>query len=1118
MIRLIAKIKIRYFIILSSLLLVGGISLEVLAQSNADAIAVRVIPNPDHYSALRWYKNQGFTGAPQAITVDGYEAVRDGRTVYVAAANIDSGDNLYTNIYLISYNQKAAKETIDIFGQILSNWKFNTNRVDPGICSETADKSCIIDTDCPTKEYCNSDKADIIHDVKRLADLAEIRLVLEKYQKKYSHYPILKAGSYLKYSSISTWPSWQKILAQELTTVLPIDPINKLGDCGNSRFYPVTCWDSGAMEFADPVPANNFLDLPANSHAYVYQTDSNGLAYNLCAVMDSGYISGAGSGACTAVPASGTGGTAGNRQPRFLGASLPTGSTGEVYDRGIIAARDDDGDALSWTLNTDPATQWSSWSAAPVLRDIPGTPNQKQVYAATAGAEGRYVINVTIDDNRGQPNSSATQAFYIDVVNVPPEILVQDITFVASSTNLLRHQIVARDPGRHYPFSTYSLAPALLNNLTLSAPTFDATNQTYVRQISGYLNETIPRTSYYGYNVVVTDSYGATSNKNFSLTVINHPPTVSFVNDVTVTVGHNDLVTQPIIVKASDPENNILTYNADNLPDGLVGTRVDNSTYQISGIPVCMIEHNTPFRVVVTVSDEFGATSNRTFVINVLNSPPNITNVMNYQTIASSTLNINYNEIRAEDDPLHYPLTAVTIPQLRLTLFDLVEDFTREAASNLWDYYVHGIINPSSSYIPVTTVYPFAIRVADRFSAWREARFDFTVINNRPTVAPISDFSTIVGHVFGPLTVTATDPENNYFTFVADLPPSMAITQTNPHNRYATIGGTPGTGYCMNSTSTIVASNVIATDEYGAESSPEYFNINLLNNRATINATNPVCLHTVRNGSYYSCANIFTSAQVTDPDGHTITGCHLAGQPYNLGSVYSGGRCSLGGTINVAMGTNRYINYTISIMPVDQYCLEGNPTTFNLRVNTYCGDGTVQSTNGEGIAESCEQNSDCPQTPVNQICDSTTCTCHPIYPCCVFDGSGASGMFNSCSFCATGCTPVNGGWTAWSACSRPCGGGTQTRSCTNPAPSCGGLPCSGPTSQACNTAPCATTCSWGSGTLSPAPITSGPYSSLPPVMTIGACTTSLAGTPYTQYSYRDAFGVNWYYVYTCTCS
>jgi len=50
--------------------------------------------------------------------------------------------------------------------------------------------------------------------------------------------------------------------------------------------------------------------------------------------------------------------------------------------------------------------------------------------------------------------------------------------------------------------------------------------------------------------------------------------------------------------------------------------------------------------------------------------------------------------------------------------------------------------------------------------------------------------------------------------------------------------------------------------------------------------------------------------------------------------------------------------------------------------------------------------------------------------------------------------PVNGGWSAWSACSASCNGGTMTRSCNNPAPAFGGAPCSGAGSEACNTQAC----------------------------------------------------------------
>jgi len=238
------------------------------AVSSPDAIAIRVMPNPSHISALRWYKEQKFTGAPQSLLIDGYEAVRDGRTVYVNAANIGSDNSFYTNIYVISYNQAAENATIDIFGQILSHWKFNTN----------------------IEEF---KKIELVKDTARLADLADIRIALENYKQdpQHGYYPKLTSGSYLANKTISTWPSWQDTLAKELGGSLPTDPVNKLGKCDG--YNETTCWNEQTKEFATTFPV-----LPAGSQAIVYSAAADGLSYSLCAVMTSGYVSPAEAGAC----------------------------------------------------------------------------------------------------------------------------------------------------------------------------------------------------------------------------------------------------------------------------------------------------------------------------------------------------------------------------------------------------------------------------------------------------------------------------------------------------------------------------------------------------------------------------------------------------------------------------------------------------------------------------------------------------------------------------------------------------------------------------------------------------------------------------------------------------
>ena len=49
---------------------------------------------------------------------------------------------------------------------------------------------------------------------------------------------------------------------------------------------------------------------------------------------------------------------------------------------------------------------------------------------------------------------------------------------------------------------------------------------------------------------------------------------------------------------------------------------------------------------------------------------------------------------------------------------------------------------------------------------------------------------------------------------------------------------------------------------------------------------------------------------------------------------------------------------------------------------------------------------------------------------------------------------VHGGFSAFSACSKTCGGGTRIRTCTNPEPRNGGSGCAGESQETCNTKAC----------------------------------------------------------------
>lgn len=254
---IIPTIIISLFIIYYSPL-VSAASLSIDPEISPDAIAIRVMPNADHFSPLLWYKkNIKLHGSPQDFLVDGYEAVRDGRTVYVNAANI-SGNNFFTNIYIISYNQEAETPTIDIFGQILSHWKFNIN-----------------------PEISNIQKQKIIRDVKRLANLYDLNSALANYKE--DAFPRLKSGSYIIGASVSTWPSWQATLGKELAATMPIDPINKLAGC-LAGYDAKTCWNQ-----ADKAFYFNFnltaADAKSISHSPVYWY-KDGVFY---ASMETGY-------------------------------------------------------------------------------------------------------------------------------------------------------------------------------------------------------------------------------------------------------------------------------------------------------------------------------------------------------------------------------------------------------------------------------------------------------------------------------------------------------------------------------------------------------------------------------------------------------------------------------------------------------------------------------------------------------------------------------------------------------------------------------------------------------------------------------------------------------------
>lgn len=540
---------------------------------DGDAIAVRVLPNPNHYSAARWYKSQGFSGSPQALLVDGYDAVRDGRTVYVNAANVDEASHLiYTNIYLISYNQNPNFKTIDVLGQIVDHWRFNSNlntpghcyistltcqndtdctdgqtcfgkSTAPGRCRPANNDVCYTDADCGAGIYCDSLRAKIARDVRRLGILGDLRESLSAFKQANSKYPVLGAGTYLPLTSLSVWPSWQSSFLPKLGSAQSlVDPINMLGPC--AEHDAVTCWNENTNSFADPEVGNNTLELPGGSYAFVYSSDSNGSNYSLCAAMESkslGYNTTEGQLADSGCVASGAGytGSSNNLPPVLISANLQ-GEQGQAFS-GFIKVLDPEGNPLNWNINTAGAT-WSNWSAAPIMQDT-ANPNQKKLYAAAAGNTGTYNVSLTVTDGQGGTLATVTP---IKINNGAPTIQSDDVIYYPSTVIPLTIRFNITD--KHHPV-TYTLTKATWNSgpYDLLSPG----NATFMGATSNRVGDTVYYTLKYNlhttnkfttdttfvYVITAKDAYNTTATRQVNLVIKVDPPILDFNCAKAVRVG-----------------------------------------------------------------------------------------------------------------------------------------------------------------------------------------------------------------------------------------------------------------------------------------------------------------------------------------------------------------------------------------------------------------------------------------------------------------------------------------------------------------------------------------------------------------------------------------------------
>jgi cysteine-rich repeat protein len=228
-----------------------------------DGIGIRIASNPQHLSPVEWYRSKGFLGNPERIFVDGYPAIRDGNTIYVAASNRGnpSSGPIYSNIYVISRNPDAKPVTVSIYDQMANYLAFNINILNQSnVCVRNSNSlvytdanvnggapvKCSADYECFAKTgqgnlHCDSLKLKLTRDTQRMADFQSISAILETSKDAQGRYPRADAGTFLRGFSNSLWSSWGTEMAAAVGQSLPFDPVNRFLSCGRCSVSGAPC-------------------------------------------------------------------------------------------------------------------------------------------------------------------------------------------------------------------------------------------------------------------------------------------------------------------------------------------------------------------------------------------------------------------------------------------------------------------------------------------------------------------------------------------------------------------------------------------------------------------------------------------------------------------------------------------------------------------------------------------------------------------------------------------------------------------------------------------------------------------------------------------------------------
>lgn len=223
------------------------------SKDTTDAIGVMIFANLEHLSVEDWFKSKNFKGTFNSLKIDGYSAISDGNNYYIDALNESPNGSIYSNIYLFSINNNAGQEMRRVFEQMITNLKFNNDRMNEKYCgpaftaeSIKYDLPCQSDLDCPLNNFCLNQKDKLQRNYQRLKDLRYTLSALKIYNQNQqiinssilNFYPLMKESTYLSGQALSVWPAAWTELSTALGITMPIDPINKLGRAGTCLQKP----------------------------------------------------------------------------------------------------------------------------------------------------------------------------------------------------------------------------------------------------------------------------------------------------------------------------------------------------------------------------------------------------------------------------------------------------------------------------------------------------------------------------------------------------------------------------------------------------------------------------------------------------------------------------------------------------------------------------------------------------------------------------------------------------------------------------------------------------------------------------------------------------------------